>query len=187
MLRTTNVDHDLPDIEISYSWSWNLAQLFVYLLLFLLCLASVLGWAPQKAMTTTKMTLAYTVTALLGFAVCYQIPILLWPQWPVVFVNRFGIRDKRVSKSTIPWQSIEAVSLRAFRGHKYLELTLDPAVARLLFAKKLNPLPALLNKLLGTRGVVINTMGLKMEADEVFDLCKRYRAAAVGSSTLLWR
>jgi hypothetical protein len=102
MPRVTTAIHDLPDIAIGYSWWWTLAQSCVFLLLTVFYLSGALGWPPAKATGMTRVVVGYAAAVLFGLGTCRLIPTLLWPDRPVIFTSRFGIRDTRMSKSIIP-------------------------------------------------------------------------------------
>jgi hypothetical protein len=175
----------LPDIEIGYS-SLRLLKLFgLGVLMTSVSVAVAFNWLNSTNIDIFRMAVGYFGVAFFGFATCKSIWLLILSRKPVVFVRHDGIRDTRISDELIAWSSVEKISIwQAFR-QKLVVLKVTQLVAERLIGTAPRRILSRANKAVGADGVIINTAGLTMDAETLFDTCRRYSAAAESGSPAL--
>jgi hypothetical protein len=173
----------LPDIEIGYSSSRLLRLLGLGVLMTSLSAAMAFNWYHVADIGMFRTVVGYCGVAGFGFATCMSIWLLISSRKPVVFILRNGIRDTRVSDELIEWRSVEKISIWQYRRQKAVVLKVTPPVAKRLVGSSLRRAFSFVNKMLGADGVIINPAALTMDAETLFDTCRRY-SAAVGSGHL---
>jgi hypothetical protein len=170
----------LPDIEIGYSSSRLLRLLGLGFLMTSGSAGMAFDWYDSANISTFETAVGYSGVALFGLATCRSIWLLISSRKPVVFILRNGIRDTRVSDELIEWRSVEKISIWQSHRQKAVVLKVTPLVAKRLVGSILRRAFSFVNKVLGRDGVIINTAALTMDAETLFDTCRRY-SAAVGS------
>jgi hypothetical protein len=169
---------NLPDIEIGYS-SLRLLKLFgLGVLMTSLCAAIAFNWFNSTNIDMFRMAVGYFGLVFFGFATCKSIWLLILSRKPVVFIRHDGIRDSRVSDELIAWESVEKISIWQHSRQKLVVLKVTERMATRLAGSAPRRLLSLANKAVGADGVIINTAGLTMDAETLFDTCTRYSAAA---------
>ena len=181
MLRKTYAYPPLPDVEIGYSLVRLVGLAVTCLLMLVLCTCIALGWFPHKPDAMAHLIIGPAGIILFIVAIWKLIRIFMSPRAPVIIVSRHGIRDSRTSYGLITWHSVEAISLWQTRAAKNVLLKLDPAAGAQIFNTRAQRLLAASNRVLGGDGIMIGTIGLTMQTDELFDLCETYHAAALRS------
>jgi hypothetical protein len=174
-------NQDLPDIEIGYSPSRLLSLLGLGVLMTLASAAMAFNWYHSTKIGLFPTVVGYFGVLFFGLATFKFAWLLISAKEPVVFIRRNGIRDTRISSELISWNSVEKISIWQIRGQKLVVLKVSPLVAKRLVAGSLRRVLSLANKALGADGIIINTAGLAMGAETLFDTCMRYSAAAAGT------
>ena len=116
--------------------------------------------------------------AFFGFAILKIGWLFLTAKGPVLFIDRNGIRDLRVSPTTIPWGAVEQIGLSSVQKQAVVELKVTPAMEKQLVADTGKKLMRAANHAVGVDGVVINPSGLLVDPQTLFEVCNAYRAAA---------
>jgi hypothetical protein len=169
---------NLPDIEIGYSSLRLLRLVGVGFLMTSASAAMAFNWYNSTNIGTFRTAVGYFGVAFFGLATCISIWLLISSRKPVVFIRRNGIRDTRISDELIEWRSVEKISIWQYRRQKLVMLKVTPLVAKRLVGSGLRRVLSLASKALGADGVTINTAALSMDAETLFDTCRRYSATA---------
>jgi hypothetical protein len=148
------------------------------MLMTLVSAAMAFDWYHSNNIGAFRMAVGYFGVVFFGFGTCVALWLLMSSKGPVIFISRDGLRDRRIADELIAWSSVEKISIWQYRSHKSVVLKLSPAVARRLFASSLRRLSLLAAKAFGVDGVTVNAAALTMDAETLFDTCRRYSAAA---------
>jgi hypothetical protein len=168
----------LPDIEIGYSSLRLLRLLGLGILMTSLCVAVAFNWYHSASIGLFRMAVGYFGVVFFGFATCKSVWLLISARKPVVFIRRDGICDARISNELIAWKSVQKISIWQHRRQKLVILKLTPLLANRLIGSRLKRLISVANKAFGADGVAVSTAALTMDAETLFDTCRRYSAAA---------
>ena len=147
-------------------------------LLTLVSAAMAFNWYHDPNIGMFRTAVGYFGVAFFGLGTCMFAWFSMSSGKPVVFIDRKGIRDTRLSNEPIEWRSVEKISVWQYRRQKLVMLKLRPLVAKRFERGGLRRLLSVANKALGADGVAIGTGALTMDAETLFDTCRRYSAAA---------
>ncbi len=95
----------------------------------------------------------------------------------MLFIDRNGIRDLRVSPNVIPWDAVEQIGIGEVKKQAFVTLKVTPALEKQLVASAGKKLMRAANHALGVDGIVINPSGLQVDPPTLFEVCNAYRAA----------
>jgi hypothetical protein len=181
------MDDQLPDdIEIGYSALRMLRLAALGVVMTLVSASIAFNWFADKNLDGFMVAVGYAGVAFFGFATLKIIWKLTTAKGPVVFVNRCGIRDLRISNELILWGSVEDITIWEYRRQKCIVLKISPALERQLFATKAKQAMLLANRAVGVDGIAISASGLTMDFDALLKICAAYYSA-VKSSRLVRR
>jgi membrane associated rhomboid family serine protease len=170
-------DQDLPDIEIGYSPLRLLRLVGMGLVMTAASAPLAFNWYGIKNISPFLTAVGYFGLFFFGWATCKFIWLLISSRNPVVFINRNGIIDKRISDELIEWGSVDKISIWQYHRQKLVMLKVTALLAKRLVRSTFRRVLSSVNKILGVDGVTINSSGLTIDADTLFDTCGRYRAA----------
>jgi hypothetical protein len=170
---------NLPDIiEIGYSWKRLLVLLAGGVALTACSAAIAFHLFPDMKVDAFYTAVGYFGLAFFGFAILKIGWLFLAARGPVLFIDRNGIRDLRVSQTTIPWDAVEQILIGAVSKQSFVTLKVTPAMERQLVADTRKKLMRAANHAVGVDGIVINPSGLQVDPETLFEVCNAYRAAA---------
>src|SRR5581483_1536038 len=112
-----------------------------------------------------------------GFALLKIVWLLITARGAVLFIDRNGIRDLRVSPDVIPWDAIEQIGIDSVQKQAFVTLKVTPGLERQLVASTGKKLMKAANHALGVDGIVINPSGLQVDPPTLLEVCNAYRAA----------
>ena len=169
---------DLPEIiEIGYSRKRLLVLLAGGIALTACSAAIAFHWFPDMQADAFYTAIGYFGVAFFGFALLKIGWLLVTARGPVLFVDRNGIRDLRVSQTLIPWDAVEQVGIGEVRKQSFVTLKVTPALEKQLVASAGKKLMRAANHALGVDGIVINPSGLQVDPPTLLEVCNAYRAA----------
>jgi hypothetical protein len=169
---------DLPDIiEIGYSWKRLLVLLAAAVILTAGCAAMAFHLFPDMRVDAFYTAVGYFGVLFFGFGILKMGWLLLTARGPVLFIDRNGIRDLRVSPNVIPWDAVEQIETGEVKKQAFVTLRVTPALEKQLVASGGKKLMAVANHALGVDGIVLNPSGLQVDAETLFEVCNAYRAA----------
>ena len=103
---------NLPDIiEIGYSWKRLVVLLAGGIALTAGSAAMAFHLFPDMHVDAFYTAVGYFGVVFFGFAMLKIGWLLLTARGPVLFIDRNGIRDLRVSPTTIPWDAVEQIGI----------------------------------------------------------------------------
>jgi hypothetical protein len=169
---------NLPDvIEIGYSWKRLLVLLAGGVALTACSAAIAFHLFPDMQVDAFYTAVGYFGVAFFGFAILKIGWLLLTARGPVLFIDRNGVRDLRVSPDVIPWNAIDQILIGAVRKQSFVTLKVTPTMEKQLVASTGKRLMRAANHAVGVDGVVINPSGLQVDPETLFEVCNAYRAA----------
>jgi hypothetical protein len=181
------MDDQLPDdIEIGYSTLRMLRLVGLAVIMTLVSASVAFNWFADKKLDGFVVVVGYAGVAFFGLGTLKIVWKLISAKGPVVFVNRCGIRDLRISNELILWGSVENIAVWEYRRQKCIVLKISPALEGQLFASKARQAMLLANRAVGVDGVAISASGLTMDFDTLLKACMAYYSA-VESSRLVPR
>jgi hypothetical protein len=130
------------------------------------------------------VSVGYAGVAFFGLGTLKIIWKLSTAKGPIVFVNRCGIRDLRISNELILWGSVEDIAVWEYRRQKCLVLKISPALERQLFASKAKQAMLLANRAVGVDGIAINASGLTIDFDTLLKICVTCYSAVQSSRVM---
>jgi hypothetical protein len=174
---------NLPDIiEIGYSWKRLLVLLVGMVILTAGGAAMAFHLFPDMHVDAFYTVVGYFCLLFFGFGILKIGWLLVTARGPVLFIDRNGIRDLRVSPNVIPWDAVEQIGISEVKKQAFVTLKVVPALENQLVASAGKKLMAAANHALGVDGIVLNPSGLQVDAQSLFEVCNAYRAAARGIS-----
>ncbi len=168
---------ELPDkIEIGYS-----KRRLALLLLGALALtaggtAMAFHLFPDMQVDAFYTAVGYFGMIFFGFALLKIVWLLITARGPVLFIDRNGIRDLRVSPNAIPWDAVEQIGISEVRKQQFVTLQVTPALEKRLVASTGSKLMRAANHAIGVDGIVLNPSGLQVDPPDLFEVCNAYRA-----------
>lgn len=169
---------NLPDIiEIGYSRKRLLVLLIGGIVLTAASAAMAFHWYPDTRIGPFYTAIGYFGVAFFGFAILKIGRLLPTARGPVLFIDRNGIRDLRISQATIPWDAIEKIGTDTVQKQAFVTLKVTPAMEQQLVASAGSKLMRAANHAVGVDGIVLNPSGLQVDAPDLFEVCNAYRAA----------
>jgi hypothetical protein len=169
---------NLPDIiEIGYSWKRLLVLLAGGVILTAGCTAMAFHLIPDMRVDAFYTAVGYFGMVFFGFALLKIGWLLATARGPVLFIDRNGIRDIRVSQVTIPWSEVEQIGISSVRKQPFVTLKVTPAMEKQLVASAGSKLMRAANHVIGVDGIVINPSGLQVDPPTLLEVCNAYRAA----------
>jgi hypothetical protein len=169
---------NLPDIiEIGYSRKRLLVLLAGGILLTAGCATMAFHLFPDMHVDAFYTAVGYFGVLFFGFGILKMGWLLVTARGPVLFIDRNGIRDLRVSPTTIPWDAVEQIEIGEIKKQGFVTLKVTPALQKQLVASAGKKLMAAANHALGVNGIVINPSGLQVDPPTLFEVCNAYRAA----------
>jgi hypothetical protein len=169
---------DLPDIiEIGYSWKRLLVLLVGGIVLTAGSAAMAFHLFPDTQGGVFYTAVGYFGVLFFGFAILKIGWLLVTARGPVLFIDRNGIRDLRVSQTVIPWDAIEQIGTDTVQKQAFVTLKVTPALEKQLVASAGSKLMRAANHAIGVDGIVLNPSGLQVDAQSLFEVCNAYRAA----------
>jgi hypothetical protein len=181
------MDDQLPDdIEIGYSALRMLRLVGLAVIMTLVSASIAFNWFADKNLDGFMVAVGYAGVAFFGLATAKIIWKLITAKGPVVFINRCGIRDLRISNELILWGSVENITVWEYRRQKCIVLKISPALEGQLFASKAKQAMLLANRAVGVDGIAVAASGLTMDFDTLLKTCMAYYSA-VKSSRLVPR
>ncbi len=169
---------NLPDIiEIGYSRKRLLVLLAGGIALTAGSAAMAFHLFPDMQVDAFYTAVGYFGTVFFGFAILKIGWLLLTARGPVLFIDRNGIRDLRVSSEIIPWDAIDQILIGAVRKQSFVTLKVTPAMEKQLVADTGKKLMRAANHAVGVDGIVINPSGLQVDPETLLEVCTAYRAA----------
>ena len=170
---------NLPDIiEIGYSWKRLLVLLAGGIALTAGCAAMAFHLFPDMRVDAFYTAVGYFGVIFFGFVILKVGWLLLTARGPVLFIDRNGIRDLRVSQTMIPWNAVEQIGIGEVKKQAFVTLKVTPVLEQQLVASAGRKLMKAANHALGVDGIVINPSGLQVDPETLFEVCNAYRAAA---------
>lgn len=177
---------DLPEeMQIGYSLQSLLVLFCGALILTVLGSAIVFHWFPGRHGIPVLVIIAgYVGLPLFGLTTLKVGWTLMTARGPMLFISRSGIRDLRLSKAFIPWESVTSVSSYETCGQKFVVLKVTPAMEKQLDFSTIRKLLRAMNNAFGAHGMMISPTGLPLDADRLLYICNEYYTARkpVGSS-----
>ena len=171
---------NLPDIiEIGYSWK-RLSLLFIgAIALTAASAAMAFNWYPGTRVGPFYTAVGYFGVLFFGFALLKIGWLLVTSgRGPVLFIDRNGIRDLRVSPNVIPWDAVEQIGVDSVQKQAFVTLKVTRELEKQLVAGTGKKLMRAANHVVGVDGIVINPSGLQVDSPTLFEVCNAYRAAA---------
>ncbi|MGY3031034.1 hypothetical protein ACVIIV_000204 [Bradyrhizobium sp. USDA 4354] len=123
-------------------------------------------------------TVGYAGVVVFGLVTIWLIWMLPAERGAVVVVTPYGIRDLRIGKEFLLWESIAEISAGEYRGHKTIVLTPTPALRRQLCA-----IPTLARCAQDGR-IIIRLEGLATDFDTLLCACRDCHAAGRAGTAL---
>jgi hypothetical protein len=169
---------NLPDIiEIGYSRRRLLVLLAGGIVLTAGCAAMAFHLFPDMHVDAFYTVVGYFGVLFFGFGILKMGWLLVSARGPVLFIDRNGIRDLRVSPNVIPWDAVEQIEIGEIKKQGFVTLKVTPALEKQLVASAGKKLMKAANHALGVDGIVINPSGLQVDAQSLLEVCNAYRAA----------
>jgi len=169
---------NLPDIiEIGYSRKRLLVLLAGGVALTAGSAAMAFHLLPDTQVGAFYTAVGYFGVLFFGFAILKMGWLLVTARGPVLFIDRNGIRDLRVSPNVIPWDAVQQIGISEVKKQKFVTLRVTPVLEKQLVASAGRKLMAAANHALGVDGIVINPSGLQVDPPDLFEVCNAYRAA----------
>jgi hypothetical protein len=119
--------------------------------------------------------MGYAGVTVFGSITCWLIWMLPAERGPVVIVTPYGIRDLRIGKEFLLWESIAEISAEEGRGHKAIVLTLTPALQRQLCTIRSSARRAQSDR--QNDRILIRSEGLATDFDTLLRACRDCHAA----------
>ena len=167
---------NLPDIiEIGYSWKRLLVLLAGGVALTACSAAIAFHWFPDMKVDAFYTVVGYFGVAFFGFAILKIGWLLLTARGPVLFIDRNGIRDLRISPNVIPWDAVEQIGIGEVKKQAFVTLKVTPGLEKQLVASAGRKLTKAANHALGVDGIVINPSGLQVDPETLLEVCNAYR------------
>lgn len=167
---------DMPDeLAIGYS-AWRLLELVALGIIMTSLCGAIVFLIPVRSVI--QLVVGYAGVLFFGAATCTAVWKLLTAKGPVLFINRTGICDLRIADQWIVWEAVTEVRVTKVRSQKFVVLRVSPALEELLFATTFRRMMQAANRALVVDGVVISPTGLSINADRLFEACRRFRAAS---------
>ncbi|MEC9344195.1 MAG: STM3941 family protein [Pseudomonadota bacterium] len=135
------------------------------------CLAIALGLIPDMPADTVMTYIAWFGAAFFGLALFAAIRNMLTMRGAVVTFSPEGIRDIRISKTTIPWSEVRDISTWSYRGQKMIVLKIDADTRKRLGLGLMARWAARINQMFGADGLSINPQGLKTSYRNLLRTC----------------
>ncbi len=169
---------NLPDnIEIGYSRKRLLVLLVGGIALTAGSAAMAFHLFPDMQVGAFYTVVGYFGVLFFGFAILKIGWLFLTARGPVLFIDRNGIRDLRISPNVIPWDAVEQIGIGEVRKQAFVTLKVTPALEKQLVASTGKKLMRAANHALGVDGIVINPSGLQVDPTTLLEVCNAYRAA----------
>ena len=169
---------NLPDIiEIGYSWKRLVLLLAGGIVLTAGSAAMAFHLFPDMHVDAFYTAVGYFGLVFFGFAILKIGWLLLTARGPVLFIDRNGIRDLRVSQDVIPWSAVEQIAYDEVKKQPFVLLKVTPGLEKQLTAGAGKRLMKAANHAIGVDGIVINPAALQVDAPTLFEVCNAYRAA----------
>src|ERR1700760_104086 len=112
---------NLPDIiEIGYSWKRLLVLLAGGIVLTAGCAAMAFHLFPDMKVDAFYTAVGYFGVIFFGFAILKIGWLLVTARGPVLFIDRNGIRDLRVSQEIIPWDAVDQILIGAVSKQSFV-------------------------------------------------------------------
>ncbi len=170
-------------IEIGASWRRCLCGLVLATALTLLFAVLLLEYdRGQNHFASIGFAFLMVVYALSAMTSVWY---LVWAPAAIITVSPAGVRDVRISRDIIPWQSIERITTApSHKWQRSVVLVLDKEFASTADLRLTAKVGRALNCLLGIEGTVISHHLLDVSADDLFKLLKKqfpYRPNANGA------
>ena len=167
---------NIPDeIEIGYSRRRLLVLFAGGLILTIGGASMAFHWLPD-ARGLYPTIVGYFCLLFFGFCIAKIAWLFFSVRGPVLFISYYGIRDLRVTKEFIPWDSVEQISLGQIRKQKFVTLKVTPALEKQIVASAAQKMMAGANHFLGVDGIVINPSGLAVDPDTLLEVFNTYYA-----------
>ena len=168
----------LPDIiEIGYSRKRLLVLLAGGIFLTAGSAAIAFHLFPDMRVDAFYTAVGYFGVVLFGFAILKMGWLLVTAREPVLFIDRNGIRDLRVSQATIPWDAVEQIGIGEVKKQGFVTLKVTPALEEQLVASAGRKPMKAANHALGVDGIVINPGGLQVDPPTLLEVSNAYRTA----------
>jgi hypothetical protein len=120
---------NLPDIiEIGYSWKRLVVLLAGGIALTAGSAAMAFHLFPDMHVDAFYTAVGYFGVVFFGFAMLKIGWLLLTARGPVLFIDRNGIRDLRVSQTVIPWDAVEQIGIGEVKRQQFVTLKVTPAL-----------------------------------------------------------
>src|SRR5262249_25046008 len=161
-------------IEIGYSWKRLLLLLAGAVVLTAGCAAMAFHLFPDMKVDAFYTAVGYFGMVFFGFAMLKIGWLLLTARGPVLFIDRHGIRDLRVSPIVIPWHAVEQIGISEIRRQKFVTLRVTPTLEAQLVASTGSKLMRAANHAIGVDGIVINPSGLQVDPPTLLEVCDAY-------------
>jgi hypothetical protein len=170
---------DLPDmIEIGYSRRRLLVLLAGGVALTAASAAAAFHLYPDMEVGAFYTAVGYFGVVFFGFAILKIGWLFVTAgRGPVLFIDRNGIRDLRVSATTIPWDAVEQIGISSVQKQGFVTLKVTPTMEQQLVANAGRKLMRAANQAIGVDGIVINPSGLQVDPPTLFEVCNAYRDA----------
>jgi len=169
---------NLPDIiEIGYSKRRLAVLLAGGVILTAGSAAMAFHLIPDTQVDAFYTAVGYFGVVFFGFAILKMGWLLVTARGPVLFIDRNGIRDLRVSPNVIPWDAVEQIGIGEIKKQPFVTLKVTPALEEQLVASAGKKLMKAANHALGVDGIVINPSGLQVDPPTLLEVCNAYRAA----------
>jgi hypothetical protein len=132
---------------------------------------------PDMQVDAFYTAVGYFGMVFFGFAILKIGWLLITARGPVLFIDRHGIRDLRVSPNVIPWDAIEQIGTDTVQKQAFVTLKVTPALEKQLVASTGKKLMRAANYVVGVDGIVLNPSGLQVDPETLSEVCNAYRAA----------
>ena len=120
---------NLPDIiEIGYSWKRLLMLLAGGIALTAASAAMAFHLFPDMQVDAFYTIVGYFGVAFFCFAILKIGWLLLTARGPVLFIDRNGIRDLRISPNVIPWDAVEQIGIGEVKKQAFVTLKVTPGL-----------------------------------------------------------
>jgi hypothetical protein len=110
---------------------------------------------------------------LLFFGLCTVICLwrLLTAGRTVVTITSLGIKDVRVAANVVPWSGVRNISTMKVKGQKFIVLAVDPSIEKQLSLTRIAKWSRGPNRALGSDGLCVSAIGLKIGHDALLKAC----------------
>src|ERR1700730_8659427 len=144
---------NLPDIiEIGYSRKRLLVLFAGGVALTAGCAAMAFHLFPDMQVDAFYTAVGYFGVAFFGCAMLKLGWLLFAARSPVLFIDRNGIRDLRVSQTMIPWDAVEQIGIGEVKKQSFVTLKVTPELEKQLVASVGKKLMRAANHALGVDG-----------------------------------